>query len=770
MSDTTIRTGFNWSFSGSTQQLSADGEPSNGLGLGTIREVSRETSGTNLTATNNLTRRTSTWWNWNEQEEYHESTQQQDHEQLQPLSMDSETDGSFWTPTYRRMSSVVSYVYRTELVLEPVITEGNVQPLEGPISAKEENNSGSNEVTWYTWIWNGFGTSQNDTEPPNAHEELLRSAKAAIEANKDSLHYAFKNNRTHHNSAYGELAVASTKTEEHPVRYKYKKVPLLPNQIQESNLTATTNNSTTTIAANTGSTLNSTVAPTANTSTNPTTTSITTQSSPQLVQLKSFKLPSPIPPNIPKVSSSASSIKSQRSILSTYRNNLVTPDIDENFRPITLKTKLRLIGEHLLFQDETSEAHLYKHNMENISLKKTKRIKKIVIIGVHGFFPFKMVKTLIGEPTGSSMRFTNEATKAIYKWLETNEEVHKELGEVGEEEEIDIETISLEGKGKIENRVENLYKLLLNWIEVINNCDFLFMIGHSQGSAVAIHLLAKLIENHHVKTIQKIGLLSMSGILQGPFPGLDSKIVIRAYSSTENEILNELFEFLKSNSYQSIKLAQSIQILVENNVKITLTGSINDQLIPMYSSLGLNINHPNIFRCINVNENCEYPNFVVVLLKILLLLINLGHGDHGLFGELSKICMGTVSKGGHSRIYSNNDIYLISIKHALETTNLHHSQPLYGYNRRKLSNEISLDGTAGTVPPPPTDNTSNLYNIPFYVHELIQDLIHTKHLSNIKLVQELLYEYKNWEPTQKHWKDLKYCLEALNEFDIEEFF
>ncbi|CAH2353971.1 hypothetical protein CLIB1423_13S03070 [[Candida] railenensis] len=812
-----------------------------GSNLGAITEASRENSETSSRKASvvdgaaplndgGANRRKSSWWFWSEEgqvdgiQENDNAEENEDQSNVAQEQISAEdanesngnvNDDSFFT--YRRMSSVISYVYTTgksEGATETsplLLNEANISNNKHPETAESEETEGS---AWFSWVWNPFGPASNGDGEPNLDDDLLKSAKVAIEANKDSLHYAFKNNRTQIDSAYGELAVSHTKTEVQPVRYKYKKVPLIPNQVQEQQLAAAPN---IIAAATSGNPATILAPPQSNTSATGTPRNAKSLS-PQLPSASAFekidsiklnngtrsssKQTSPVPLSAPQSEqlqtqvyaqnngqkqaisqanghsqfnghghhhhghasisgSSASSIRSSRSLLSTYRNHLVAPTVDENFRTLTVKTKVRLVGEHILFKDETSEVHLYKSTPKNIALKKTSKIKKIVVIGVHGFFPFKMVKALIGESTGNSMRFTNEATKAIYKWLDIEEE--------HDTDEVDIATISLEGKGKISERVDNLYKLLLNWEDLITSCDFLFIIGHSQGSAVAIHLLSKLISESIVRPkLQKVGLLSMSGILQGPFTGLDNKIIIRAYTQTENEILNELFEFQKPGSSQRLSLNESLETLIENNVKITLSGSIDDQLIPMYSSLSITLKHPNIFRCINVSENCDYPNFIIVLIKIILMLMNMGRGDHGLLIELSKICMGTTSKGGHSKIYLNNEIYFNAIKHTIETTSLNHWKPLQytgGTSGPNGFNSISesVNSVGGSAIP-------NVYLLPWCIRELLEELGQTKHIRGVSLARELVYEYKNWEPTTKNWKEIKFCLEALEEFDIEEIY
>lgn len=131
-----------------------------------------------------------------------------------------------------------------------------------------------------------------------------------------------------------ELSVCGTITEAQPVKYKAKKRPLFPNEVQERNL--------------------------------------------QLVAHSTEKL--------------------------------IVPTIAENLRTITLRTKLRLYIENLLYGAKSSERHLYTNKPDHIAKRKALKIRKVVIIGIHGFLPIKLVRTLIGQSTGNSIRYINEAS------------------------------------------------------------------------------------------------------------------------------------------------------------------------------------------------------------------------------------------------------------------------------------------------------------------------------------------------------------------------
>lgn len=104
---------------------------------------------------------------------------------------------------------------------------------------------------------------------------------------------------------------------------------------------------------------------------------------------------------------------------------------------------------------------------------------------------------MIGQPTGTSIRFANHCAEAIRRWTENHG-----CGDC------EIEKIALEGEGKIAERVDNLWKLLLNWIDHIRNADLIVLACHSQGVPVGLMLLEKLIDLGIV-TRSRIGVCAM---------------------------------------------------------------------------------------------------------------------------------------------------------------------------------------------------------------------------------------------------------------------
>lgn len=130
------------------------------------------------------------------------------------------------------------------------------------------------------------------------------------------------------------------------------------------------------------------------------------------------------------------------------QDNLLLPAFHDTLHLHQSPTLLEQLSRLLYFTKEPELKHLDL-------VKDPPRIKNALAIGVHGYFPGAMVRTLLGQPTGTSIKFADMAAKSIRKW--TNSRGY----------DCQVKTAALEGEGKISERVELLWKLLLNWIDEI---------------------------------------------------------------------------------------------------------------------------------------------------------------------------------------------------------------------------------------------------------------------------------------------------------------
>jgi len=170
--------------------------------------------------------------------------------------------------------------------------------------------------------------------------------------------------------------------------------------------------------------------------------------------------------------------------------NLLMPSVKGTYHLVENPSILQQITQLLLRGQQKPARH--------VSLvKEPPKIRKSLAIGIHGLFPAPLLRTVIGQPTGTSVRFANHAADAIRRW-----------GDQHGCADCEIEKVALEGEGKIAERVDNLWKLLLNWMDHVRKADFIMFACHSQGVPVALMLIAKLIEFGVVST-GKIGVCAM---------------------------------------------------------------------------------------------------------------------------------------------------------------------------------------------------------------------------------------------------------------------
>ncbi|EGW31742.1 uncharacterized protein SPAPADRAFT_155325 [Spathaspora passalidarum NRRL Y-27907] len=402
---------------------------------------------------------------------------------------------------------------------------------------------------------------------------------------------------------------------------------------------------------------------------------------------------------------------------------------------------------NLLINDDTNKTQIITSKPTHL-----KKIKNILIIGVHGFFPTKMIRPIIGAPKGTSLKFANESEKAIIRYCIENNLITET------ESSVSIQKIALEKDGKIFERVDFFTEILTKWKTELNNADFIFFASHSQGCVVSVILLARLIsEGILLDAIHKrIGILGMAGINNGPFYGTDQSLFMKAYSTIEHDSLLELFEFTKFGSKQSLVYTKSIQTVINYNVKICFIGSINDQLVPLYSALASHIFHPNIYRACYIDYTTNTPEFISKLVSICCELMNRGYFDCNVLKELSISLVGNLTGGGHSKIYNDGKVYDLGVKFILDTDDIIippiQEQPelmgLPEVNRVFVKQfNISKIGT-------------NPFILPWCLRSLLFNIErnYQNGIEEIKLLDEL---FDLWKPDSKVLKELKFRLKGL---------
>lgn len=397
------------------------------------------------------------------------------------------------------------------------------------------------------------------------------------------------------------------------------------------------------------------------------------------------------------------------------------------------------------------------------------RVKQVLVIGVHGFFPNKMIRPLIGNPTGTSSKFANEAEKAIIRYCVDNDMMSE-----NDARDMSIRKIALEKEGKIFDRIAFFLDILTKWEVELNEADCIFIAAHSQGCVVSIILLAHLIKEGILKNPQqkKLGILAMAGVNNGPFYGVDKSLFMKAYSTFEHDSMLELFELTKFESTHSVAYKDALRTVIAMNCKICFIGSIDDQLVPLYSALAQHVYHPNIYRACYIDQSAKAPDFIIKLLLLCLQLQNLGYFDNGVIKELSAVLAGSITSGGHSKIYNDGKVYDLGIKFLLDTSDIvrpvadekgHFDENIDGYENRIYVKEYKV-----------AKLSTNPFILPWCLRGLLFNVEKNWRLngytgeqpevvskSGAEEVRKLYDLYDSWRPDSKIYKELKFRLHGI---------
>ncbi|BGP46860.1 hypothetical protein JCM10450v2_002711 [Rhodotorula kratochvilovae] len=367
------------------------------------------------------------------------------------------------------------------------------------------------------------------------------------------------------------------------------------------------------------------------------------------------------------------------------------------------------------------------------------KVKRVVTIGVHGWFTSNnMIKSVMGEQTGTSVKFATMMHDAVQSYLESHD-----LGS------FNIQAIALEGQGMVEDRVGKLYAQLIareEWIRALKMADAVFLATHSQGCVVSTQLLARMLDQGLVVGTQT-HLLAMCGISQGPFVYLYQSIALAPYFNyLESAPARELFEFQNPESVAAINL----RLLLNAGVKITAVGSINDQVVPLYSALFSGVDHPGILRAVFIDSDAfRTSDFLANLVVFSARLRNAGLADHDLVYHVSEALAGALTGVGHSKIYEEADVYRLAVRYHFETTTLTEAP-------------TSLDPHVAAPPLSMSFNPRDRRN-PYLLTWALRGIIEDPQVRQLfgNELAALREAYDTWRPQTKVLKDVKLKLEGI---------
>ncbi|KAJ1944359.1 hypothetical protein FBU59_002620, partial [Linderina macrospora] len=317
---------------------------------------------------------------------------------------------------------------------------------------------------------------------------------------------------------------------------------------------------------------------------------------------------------------------------------------------------------------------------------------RIAVIGIHGWFPTKMLQMVAGEPTGKSEKFCVMMRDALHAYLSDNHGV--EIGDA------DVSLFPLVGEGRIEDRVDLLLSQIVDpgpvpeeirealegsddssggssgkqdttksnknkkkkakrlevdpslvaaeslmperteRATVLGAADTVFVVTHSQGTPVSALLLERLMELGLVNTQrQRVCMLAMAGISHGPMPYLRDNVVIRYI---ESEAARELFELMDPSSPLSQRYVAALSTILHKGVRLVSVGSWVDEVVPLYSGILQGVSHPNVYRAVYIDAPHYLDDFLTNLIVFGLRLRNMGLYDHDLLIHLSEVVAGSL--------------------------------------------------------------------------------------------------------------------------------
>jgi hypothetical protein len=224
----------------------------------------------------------------------------------------------------------------------------------------------------------------------------------------------------------------------------------------------------------------------------------------------------------------------------------------------------------------------------------------------------------------------------------------------------------------------------------------------------------------------------------------------------EADAARELFEFMDSTSPISIKFRQSLTYVLKCGVKVVLTGSMQDQVVPLYSAIVGSVQHPSILRSIYIDGHIySQDDFLINLIVFALRLKNTGLSDHDLLTHLSEVLAGSLYalEGGHSTIYEELEVYMTAIRYTFETA------PFGKHTRRTTA--VTAETQDAIMDTFQAKQQLNPFYLPWALHGICCDPQILADESLKMDLDRLLVLFEQWNPTSARLKELKFRLEPF---------
>lgn len=223
---------------------------------------------------------------------------------------------------------------------------------------------------------------------------------------------------------------------------------------------------------------------------------------------------------------------------------------------------------------------------------------------------------------------------------------------------------------------------------------------------------------------------------------------------------------MDSTSDISQKFRQSLAYILNKGVKTVLVGSMQDQVVPLYSAIMAGASHPSILRAVYIDGHVySEHDFLINLITFALRLRNAGFSDHGLLTHISEVLAGNLYQweGGHSTIYEEVGVYELAVQYLFETKPFgdlalpqQQQQHVESSKARenKTATEVMLDHFQAKL-------RQNPFYLPWAMRGICDDarVLGDKVLS--RELEKLRDLFDRWVPSSAKMREIKFRLEPL---------
>lgn len=425
-------------------------------------------------------------------------------------------------------------------------------------------------------------------------------------------------------------------------------------------------------------------------------------------------------------------------LLALLSQSIAFPSLADYLRCKSLTTLSRLALQNsipsLLYNmaETYRERHLYRSLSRSRAIRSS-RSRSVIVIAFHSWLPTKFARAANLGSSGSSTDMASLVAILARQWLRKNS------SDI-ESDEHSIRIISLEGFGRLAQRTEALLKLLANWRTEINDSDTVLLIATSHSIGVGLEVMLLLVEQQNITSNQRhkrIAFISLGGAALGPVAGIDARVVRRAYTALEYDIISDMIDLARHSSEQARRMDISVQtLLARPSVRLIFCAAVDDLLVPLVSALATQYHHPRLLRYLygNRHPGTATPEFVLLLLEIIVILKNVGwRTDYGVLQELSDRCSASDVIGAAASMVNDPCVFDEAIRITMETTSL------VCDCRHELVVSRVTSPSAPAVPGLPSDTP-----FAWRLRCLLERLTLVSNIHNARLIRRVVGEYRRW--------------------------